>query len=209
MTKFKDALFFGVRHGETFLNENDMFRGWSNGPDARLNKKGIRQARVAGRFISKLPVKFNIVRCSDLDRAKHTAAIIAKILGIKEVHSDSRLRPLNVGTLAGEKKSEHPIDEYIKNPDLEFPGGESIRDFDSRQKEFAEEFLPEAADDKDGYILIVCHVSNLMYWDNLRKPKDEYLDEKTDIVDPGGVVEVTPEEVVPLFREHKPESEDK
>src|ERR1700678_2100938 len=98
------ALFLLVRHGETFLNENEKYRGWADDDSAALDKKGIRQARVAARFLQSLPLKYGRIIVSDLDRSIHTAAIIGSVLGISDIHTDPRLRPLNVGDYTGKDK---------------------------------------------------------------------------------------------------------
>ena len=203
MADLKNVLFLMTRHGETILNEADKFRGWSNGPDARLTDLGIKQARQAGKFIERLPVEVSCIVSSDLDRAQHSAAIIAGILGIDKIYVDKRLRPLNVGSLAGKVKAETPIDEYIKNPTKSFPDGESIQDFDRRQAEFADRLMELIQMFPGKVPLVQCHVSNIMYQENLHKPSDEYLDEKSDLVGPGGVVAATAETVIPLLKENK------
>ena len=76
-------------------------------------------------------------------------------------------------------------------------------EFDAREADFAKELLSKVLTDLNEKDLIVCHVSNIMYWENLHQKSDEYLDEKTDLVMPGGVVAVTHDAVVPLFRENK------
>jgi hypothetical protein len=42
-----------------------------------------------------------------------------------------------------------------------------------------------------------------MYWDNLHRKQEEYLDEKTDLIMPGGAAIVTKDEyVIPIFKEN-------
>jgi|ERR1700693_1016347 len=190
------------------FNESDKFRGWSDDDSAALDKKGIRQAKVAGRFLAKQPVSFGIVITSDLDRALHTAAIIGKILGLKDIHTDQRLRPLNVGDFTGEDKATTSIDYYLENPTEPFPGGESVSDFRNRQKDFALDLSSWTAENPNKKAIVVGHLSNVIYWEDLSKALRGYLKDyatdKEDLIHPGGVVAVMPnDEVIPLLGENK------
>lgn len=202
------SLFFCARHGETFLNQNNFYRGWSNGPDAQLNENGVNAAHEAGVFLKKLNQKFSKIIASPLDRAQLTAAIIASYLGIKTFEIDERLRPLNVGDLAGTPKDENPIDSYLRNTKKSFPNGESISDFERRQYEFAQELLPmimkeKSADDPE--VLVVAHTSNVMYWWNVQSgtAQDEYLNESRDILEPGGVALISEYACLPVFKANR------
>lgn len=62
-----------MRHGETNLNLNGVYYGWT---DCDINKKGIEQATLAAQYFKKIPL--DAIISSDLLRAKHTAQIIAK-----------------------------------------------------------------------------------------------------------------------------------
>src|SRR5271166_1603174 len=97
-----------LRHGSTILNESQLYRGWSNGPDAQLDEMGQQQAREGAAFLSKLAIPIEHVICSDMERAQETATIVCSILGIEEYKIDPRLRPLNVGNFAGKPKNENP-----------------------------------------------------------------------------------------------------
>lgn len=206
------SLFFIARHGQTILNDSGKFRGWSDGPDAHLNEAGIHSAHLQGAFLANTQQKFSRIISSPLNRAQHTAAIIAGYLGIEKIYLDKRLLPLNVGDLAGQEKSEHPIDAYLKNKNKRFPGGENVNEFEGRQHSFAEMLLSiieaEKADE-DLEVLVVAHVSNVMYWWNLQTGanSDEYLGETSDIIEPGGVAMVTEHDTIPILKSN-PEAED-
>lgn len=199
------SLFFLARHGETKLNEDGNYRGWSNGPDAQLNKDGLQSAHDAAKFLVSLKQSFSKIICSPLDRTQLTAAIIAEYLGLADIEIDDRLRPLNVGDLAGQPKKYNPVTPYLENKNKRFPGGETVNEFESRQHEFADELL-ELVQRHSG-ILIVAHVSNIMYWWNVQtgEKSDEYLGETSDIVLPGGVAMVTENTTIPIFKPN-PES---
>lgn len=204
----KDADFFVVRHGETSLNKNDLARGWSNSDSAALDKKGVRQAKLAAIYLSKLPVKFGLIVSSDLDRTLHTAAIVAKQLGIKDIYSDARLRPINVGKFTGEKKSKIDFNHYITHPDISFPGGESINEFRARQKDFYIDLSKWIKDNPDEKAIEVAHLSQVVYWQDMENSIRGYLEHynttKKDLIHPGGIIAVMPDnEVIPLLGENK------
>ena len=94
---------YALRHGSTTLNEDNKFRGWLN-PD--LDNQGIADARDAAKFLKDKGIKR--IFCSDLSRARETAQIVAKELGITVVTPDEALRPWNIGELAGKDKDEKP-----------------------------------------------------------------------------------------------------
>ncbi len=196
-------LFLLARHGDTILNQKNFFRGWSNGPDADLNGEGLQSAVNAGHFLAKMKSSVSRVICSDLNRTVNTAAIICTILGISEFETDKRLRPLDVGDFAGKEKSKNPITKFLADKNLRFPNGESVNEFEARQHQFAEQIINQIAAGKiqPGELLVIAHVSNIMYWQNVQngKDSDEYLDESTDLVGPGGIVIVTDESVVPIL----------
>ncbi len=82
-----------VRHGETDWNRDRRIQGATDIP---LNDTGRDQARATGELLAQeldasLPVR---VVCSDLSRARETAAIIAEALGADEprVYPDLRER---------------------------------------------------------------------------------------------------------------------
>jgi broad specificity phosphatase PhoE len=199
------SLFFFARHGETVLNESGKYRGWSDGPDAQLNEDGIQSAHDEGKFLQGLNQKFSKIICSPLQRAVHTAAIIAEYLNVEVLHPDERLMPLNVGDFAGQSKEDNPIQPFLHNKNKRFPGGETINEFEHRQYQFAQELLKTVEQEKDAddsEVLVVAHVSNVMYWWNLQTGanSDEYLGETTDIIGPGGIAVVTEYSTIPIFK---------
>jgi broad specificity phosphatase PhoE len=199
------SLFFLARHGETVLNENNCYRGWSDGPDAQLNEDGVQSAHDEGKFLQGTGQRFSKIISSPLKRALLTAAIIAEYLGVEQIEVDDRLMPLNVGDFAGEAKEDHPIQPFLNNKNKRFPGGETINEFESRQHEFAQYLLKTIEQEKttqDPEILVVAHVSNVMYWWNAQTGanSDEYLGETTDIIGPGGIAMVTEYSTIPIFK---------
>jgi len=121
-----------VRHGETEWNLQNRFQGHLN---SGLSHLGIKQANaIAGALSSGT---FDVIYSSDLERAKHTADIIAGKLNM-EVRTEAGLREINMGLMQGLKRDEFILKypEVIKNfhsdPDYIIPGGESKQQFYDR-----------------------------------------------------------------------------
>lgn len=66
-----DVYIYLVRHGQTFFNVTGQVQGWNDSP---LTEKGIDQATLAGKGLSK--VNFKTAFSSDAGRARATARII-------------------------------------------------------------------------------------------------------------------------------------
>lgn len=182
-----------VRHGETKLNNDtdtsqDRIRGWADVP---LTDQGRKEAKVAA---SKLK-QYNIetIFCSDLSRAKETAEIIGKILGIKPI-STKKLRPWNLGELTGTttKDALPKIADYVrKKANKKVPDGESFDDFSDRFFKGLHEIV-EKADGKN--LCVVTHHRDeriLKAWVNAGCPADHKIDLDTFLQKgdpPGGVI---------------------
>lgn len=160
-----------LRHGQTEANADGEFRGWGNWP---LTPLGRAQAHAAGLRLKNRGIK-RIVS-SDLPRAKETAEIVGKHLGLP-VSTDSDLRPLNVKKFTGKDKKEYwpEFQHYLDNPDEKIPGGESINEFRSRNQAALKSLL------SGDHTLIVTHTSNITDAHGGR-PEDDH------IVEPGGII---------------------
>lgn len=90
-------LVYVIRHGESESNLHHQWTGWL---DAPLTEKGRNDAKKAGEFLKNVP--FDKVYCSDLCRARETAAIAAPHY---EAEPTPLLREVNVGSLAGQPLS--------------------------------------------------------------------------------------------------------
>lgn len=198
------SLVYLLRHGETKLNDAGRYRGLSNGPDAQLNEAGIEAANNAAQFLLNLNQPFSRIIASPLDRTQLTAAIVAEYFGITKIEIDERLLPLDVGEFQGQPKTDFPIIPYLKNKNKKFPNGESVNEFEARQSSFAEYLLDVVQQTGESEVLVVCHVSNVMFWWNMMtgRGSDEYLGETTDIVLPGGIALVTEKTTIPIFKEN-------
>ena len=61
-----------LRHGESQWNLENRFTGWT---DINLTKRGIREAKNAGKLLNKESFKFDLVFTSLLKRANRTMKI--------------------------------------------------------------------------------------------------------------------------------------
>jgi len=91
-----------ARHGETDSNRE---RRWQGQSETSLNDAGREQARALGRGLAADPPE--AVYCSDLERARETAELVAAELGMT-TRPDPRLREVDVGELAGQSVAELP-----------------------------------------------------------------------------------------------------
>lgn len=147
-------------HGTTTDNEKNISSGCF---DVDLSEKGIKQS-VDLREQTKGKV-FDVVFCSDLKRAVHSAELTWK--GKYKIIMDKRLRECNYG-----KYNAHSSD--IVEPMQEkcivkrFDGGESYEDVKKRIKDFLD-FLKKNYDGK--HIAIVAHKAPQLAFDVLLKGK--------------------------------------
>ena len=84
-----------VRHGETEWNRQGRLQGWSDVP---LGEEGRRAAEALARVLAGEGV--GALYTSDLRRARDTAAVIGRPLGLP-VRVDPRWRVLHFGTWEG------------------------------------------------------------------------------------------------------------
>ncbi|MBN1482751.1 histidine phosphatase family protein [candidate division KSB1 bacterium] len=117
-----------VRHGETEWNRAKIYQGQMDSP---LSSLGIKQAQAVASALR--DDKIDVVYCSDLGRARHTAHIISAPHGLVAI-TDERLRERHLGVFQGLKKDEmiakyaDDVHKYRSgDPDHIIPGGESSR----------------------------------------------------------------------------------
>jgi broad specificity phosphatase PhoE len=121
-----------ARHGETKLDQagaNETVAGWTDEP---LDDRGKAAAAKLAEQLKDAGA--TTIVTSDLPRAKQTAEIVGKQLGIP-VTEDSRLRPQHVPETEGLKVGEAtPIwNSYEETPDKKPEGGESWNEARTRQ----------------------------------------------------------------------------
>jgi len=137
-----------VRHGQTDWNAAHKLQGATDIP---LNEAGIKEAHDVAEELK--DVKFDVVYCSPLQRAKKTCEIIwdGKIV------FDDRLRERSFGEFEGHNPYNHEShfsDIYNWVKDLDIGGGERVSEFEKRVFEFFDEILEKHPNKT---ILVVCH----------------------------------------------------
>lgn len=125
-----------VRHGETAWNVERRLQGHIDVP---LNARGLSQAEATARSLARAGERFAALYCSDLQRARQTAAAVARTHRLPATH-DARLRERHYGLLQGltfdEAAQRHP-ESYrrFKARDPGFAldgGGESLNGLAAR-----------------------------------------------------------------------------
>lgn len=130
MDKGCTILLYVVRHGETTLNKDKVFRGNSDHP---LDSGGREQAHDLKDIFT--PIELSFIVCSSKKRAAATAEIIAQAHKNIPFIESKELYPWNVGDFGGLKKTKENVDElqlYVDNPSLVVPGGTSLNTFKNR-----------------------------------------------------------------------------
>lgn len=128
-----------IRHGQSEGNRQRRHCGWSDTP---LSELGHQQARAAGEHLKDIP--FDRVYCSDLPRARQTAA--DALPGCEPIYSPL-LREIGVGTLADRLIADvaaqygDPYWEHVQQQDFSAYGGETQQQMRARLKRFFTEEL--------------------------------------------------------------------
>ena len=135
-----------VRHGQVLHNALKQY----NSTDEDLNEFGIEQAEE---FRDKIKdIKFDIIICSPLNRAKHTAQII-NVNNYKIIYDD-RIKERSCGDLSGKPLEVTNREEYWNyNSTIQYGTSENIKIFFDRVYNFLDEL--KTKDYKN--ILIVAH----------------------------------------------------
>lgn len=147
-----------VRHGESEANTAHVFAGHNNAP---LTEAGRRQAEETAAELDRR-FRFDCIYTSDLQRARDTAAPIAKRQGLTPI-SEPDFREIDVGEWAGVKYAEMPTrypetygmwqnDLYRCRPD----GGEPMADMVAR---VWKAFDRVVAENRGKTILIASHAN--------------------------------------------------
>jgi len=171
-----------LRHGDTKLNDGNVFRGMLDPP---LNEKGLAQAGKAAEFLK--PKGIERVICSPLLRAVTTASIVSGMLGGRCVQQCRELFPWQIAPLYGADrgKFQHILDHFIDNPKDVPMGGESLSTFITRVGDFFEKdlLIPVTT-------LYVCHTSNIVALNDLLNEEKVGRPESGEVVGPGGICEI-------------------
>ena len=153
-----------LRHGQSEANKEHIIQGHMESP---LSDLGRDQAKTVGKKLLDSKITFDAVYSSDLIRATETAKIITKILGIKKIAFDNRLREFSLGDYEGknsQKLTENErafLDSCWKDYSIRVPNGETVNEFVSRIKAIFDEIVTSA--EEDSTILIVGHGGTLFH----------------------------------------------
>jgi len=150
-----------VRHGETNWNAERRMQGHIDIP---LNTTGMGQAKRLANALTHTKHSFDAIYSSDLERALHTANVVANALSLA-VQTTPQLRERNVGQLQGLLLSEAPVllpeiwqSHIARELDHDLGGGESIRAFHQRMQGVLELLLRQH---RGQSILAVSHGGSL------------------------------------------------
>jgi broad specificity phosphatase PhoE len=134
-----------VRHGQSTWNASERLQGQADPP---LSELGRAEARALTHVLARFPA--DRVVCSDLQRARETAALI----GHPDAVPDARWREIDVGEWQG-----RPLADFPSGPEPSWrggplvpPGGESWPEMVARVGGAVDELLA-----RGGPWLVVCH----------------------------------------------------
>ena len=144
-----DRILVLVRHGQSDWNLKNLFTGWED-PD--LTRKGVAEARAAGKSLKAHGVSFDRAYTSNLVRAQHTLQLILEELGAPDLETerDRALNERDYGVLSGLNKDDairkwgdEQVDLWRRSYDERPPGGESLRDTVARVlRYYCQKILP-------------------------------------------------------------------
>ncbi len=144
-----------IRHGETDWNVERRCQGFSDRP---LNETGRRQAEATAAHLSE--IKIEAIYSSSLKRAHALGLAIAEYHDMP-VHTSDALKELNQGEFEGlalsdlvERHSEFLQRWFLDPADLKVPGGESMRELQTRAWTAIEEIV---AKHDSGNVVVVGH----------------------------------------------------
>ncbi|TQS44515.1 bifunctional RNase H/acid phosphatase [Cryptosporangium phraense] len=148
-----------VRHASSVLSPEKRFSGRG---DVALSDDGVRQAeRVAARLAARPGI--DVVVSSPLRRARHTAELIAKAVGVP-VEFDDDLVETDFGAWEGltfseaRRSSPEAVDAWLSSPDVAPPGGESFAQVAERVDAARERLVADHAGET---VVVVSHVTPL------------------------------------------------
>ena len=141
-----------IQHTQSLHHTNGMVGSWT---DWELSDFGKEQAENIGKNLSEELSEKYVIYSSDLLRAKQTAEIVGKHLGVEPIFK-TELRERNLGEAVGKsvewlrknmEKPERTVDDRL------FPSAESRREEWNRLKPF----FDEITSNEEEYIIIVSH----------------------------------------------------
>lgn len=137
-----------IRHGVTDWNQQGRMQGQKDIP---LNDEGRKQAMLLGKRLAE--EQWDFIYTSSMIRARETADIIARAMGITVSGADDRLRERTFGRVDGTTEAERIETWGPKWRELDH-GGEAEADVFRRSFEFLEEIGVQHEGKK---VLVVTH----------------------------------------------------
>lgn len=163
-------MIYFVRHGKTDYNEKNLLSGGDL--DISINEEGKKQAKITAKLLKN--VKFDVIFCSPLIRAKETCKEILKFHKNVQVYFDERIVELKLGKLNGEFAQGY--DELLwkidEKPKMKVK--ETLSEFYDRCASFLNEVREKY---RDKNVLVVAHngVGAMFKWYFYGEPKDKDL----------------------------------
>jgi 2,3-bisphosphoglycerate-dependent phosphoglycerate mutase len=155
-----------IRHGQSEYNLKNLFTGWL---DVALTDKGVEEAHLAAKSLTKFDFTPDLCFTSKLKRAQKTLSIILEDLNLKnlQIVEDAALNERHYGELQGlnkketaDKFGEEQVHIWRRSFDIAPPGGESLKDTAARSVPyFKKNILPQLTANKN--ILVVAHGNSL------------------------------------------------
>ena len=150
---------FIARHGQNEDNANGILNGHRDLP---LTELGREQARQLGEGIKELGMKFDVIYCSPLSRAKETAEIVSTILGIAQAPTVIReLIERDFGVMTGKPQEDIAVlcapDIITAPPVTYFLCPEGAETFPQLVERGHKALEIVRAMQKSGNALLVCH----------------------------------------------------
>lgn len=141
-----------IQHTQSVHHTNGMVGSWT---DWDLSELGVQQAETMGRKLAAQLTKPYVMYSSDLLRARHTAEIVGRHLGLAPTLR-TELRERNLGRCVGKSvqwlRENKEMDEKTVDDRL-FSDGESRRDEWNRLRPFFDELMASDAEN----MIIVSH----------------------------------------------------
>lgn len=176
---FRRPAIYLCRHGQTELNAQGYFRGWTDVP---LDEEGIRSAEEMANYLAYEAI--DSIAASDLQRAVQTAEIIGR-----DFDRNPMLRPWDIGEFAGKPKDSYQskLQTFIDNPDKVVPHGESLSDFRRRWERTLDQYIAHSVT-CEAPIVLITSTSNIMATKAMYEEGESDDPETIDIVEPGGII---------------------
>ncbi|HXV28665.1 MAG TPA: histidine phosphatase family protein [bacterium] len=160
---------FLIRHGETAWNRKKRYQGQT---DISLTQDGRDQARDMARALKS--VKIDMIYSSSLKRARQTALILSKEVGVRPVW-DARLRELHFGAWEGRtaeqlRSRKDPVFLKWQRGNFVTPtGGESMASLRKRIRSFLKSILSKA---NGKQVVVVSHAGpmKVLIFESLKLP---------------------------------------